>query len=250
MKERLHTRPVHSDRDIREFFEESAAEYREQHGRAEKLRRYRLRLIRAAVRLRPDDRLLDVGCGPGNHLLPLAGEIAGGVGVDFSMGMIRAARATARQTGLQHRFHFLAARAESLPLRGPAHFSAAICIGALEHMPDKPAVLREIRRVLRPGGRLAILTPNGDYIWYRKLAPRLGLNFRHLSSDRFLRPMEARELLRQAGFTDIGISHWSFVPAGDMPRRLARLLRMADWLAKWLRIPSWRGGLLLTARSD
>ena len=72
------TTPVHGLDDVRGFFDRCASAYTEQHGHSERLLAYRLGLIRAHARLRPDDVVLDVGCGPGDHLVALERELRQG----------------------------------------------------------------------------------------------------------------------------------------------------------------------------
>lgn len=229
--------------DIEDFFDRAAADYREAHGSAERLLAYRLGLIRSMMRFNEGDRVLELGCGPGNHLLPLAGSFACALGTDLSAAMIGIASQRCREQGLGDKVRFEVANAETLENIAPRSFDAALCVGALEHMPDKAAVLRSVAHVLVPGGRFCCLTPNGDWPWYRAIAPRLGLATTRLSTDRFIGAAEARELLAQAGFTRIAIGHWTFVPRGDMPAPWGAAMQTLDAVGRLARIGRWRGGL-------
>ncbi len=102
------------------------------------------------------ERVLDVACGTGLVTLRAAGLVGpygAAIGVDISQGMVdRAAeRADARGLG---QVRFLRMEAESLELRDGS-FDVALCSLGLMYVADPVAALREIRRVLRPGGRLA-----------------------------------------------------------------------------------------------
>jgi 2-polyprenyl-6-hydroxyphenyl methylase/3-demethylubiquinone-9 3-methyltransferase len=114
-------------------------------------------------------------------------------------------------------------------------------------MPDKPAVLRQVFRILKPGGAFVCLTPNGDYGWYRWLAPRLGLATRHLSTDQFPSRAELTCWLTAAGFRIARIAHWTFIPRGDVPRGWARVLTLVDGIGKGLGLGVCRGGLAVRA---
>ncbi|ANW00240.1 hypothetical protein LMTR13_08715 [Bradyrhizobium icense] len=126
----------------------------------------------------------------------------------------------------------------------------AICIGAFEHMLDKRAVLASIYRGLKVGGRFFCLTPNADYVWYRTIAPALGVRTKHLSSDRLLTREEFSMLLDQAGFRRSRSAAWTFIPKGDVPALVALLLTMLDVIGRYARLDSFRGGLSLCAWKD
>jgi ubiquinone/menaquinone biosynthesis C-methylase UbiE len=187
--------------DIRSFFDRCASTGSpEQHGHPQRLLEYRLALVRNLARIRPSDVVLDLGCGNGHHLLALAPEVARGIGIDVSPGMIALARARLRNSAWKANLTFEAGNAEELNGILDQSVDLAICIGAFEHMLDKRAVLASVYRVLKFGGRFFCLTPDADYVWYRTIAPVLGFGTKHLSSDRILTHEEFSVLLDQAGF--------------------------------------------------
>jgi ubiquinone/menaquinone biosynthesis C-methylase UbiE len=113
----------------------------------------------------------------------------------LSPAMIEAARALQRDSMWPDRLNFFSGDAERLDRLSDESVDMAICIGALEHMLDKAAVVSSVRRVLKACGRFFCLTVNGDYIWYRVLARHLGIETRHLSTDTFLNQEELVGLL-------------------------------------------------------
>jgi ubiquinone/menaquinone biosynthesis C-methylase UbiE len=109
-----------------------------------------------ALGLSRASRLLDIACGPGNFTGKLADQLpAGGlaVGLDISVPMLT--RAVQDNSG--PRTCYVRGDAGMLPF-GDETFDAVCCFGALYLMPEPFHVAREMVRVLRPGGRVAILT--------------------------------------------------------------------------------------------
>ncbi|MDR5867106.1 malonyl-ACP O-methyltransferase [Halomonas koreensis] len=101
------------------------------------------------------ERVLDLGCGPGEMTAELARRYAGGdavTGLDLAPGMLEEAR---RRHGTTIRW--LCADAEALPL-ATAGIDLAVSNLAIQWCPDLEAVLGELHRVLRPGGRALINT--------------------------------------------------------------------------------------------
>lgn len=130
------------------------------HGHAEAvLRSHRWRTAENSAayllpRLRPTDRILDVGCGPGTITVDLARIVTGGsvVGVDRSEDVVREARAAA--AGLAH------VEVGVGDVYGLDHddgsFDVVHAHQVLQHLSDPVAALREMGRVCRPGGLVAV----------------------------------------------------------------------------------------------
>jgi 2-polyprenyl-6-hydroxyphenyl methylase/3-demethylubiquinone-9 3-methyltransferase len=169
-----------------------------------------------------------------------------GVGVDASKGMIDRANRSLEKSLVQN-IRFQVDDAEVLSSLKKAQFDRVICVGALEHMEDKRAVLDQVYRVLNPGGKFLCLTPDADYIWYRKFAPKLKKAVTHLSTDRFLSDLELGRELQTAGFSSIEMDRWTFVPAGDMPSLWAFCMTAAASLGRWVGCKNWQGGLRVSA---
>ena len=239
---------MHDNADVRAFFDRCAASYSEQHGDPARLLAERLALVRREARLVPDDVVLDLGCGPGHHLLALVPEIARGIGVDLSPAMVEVARARLAGSSWGDRLRFAAGDAAALDgVVATDSVDLVLCIGALEHMLEKQAALASAHRVLRAGGRFFCLAPSGDYLWYRALAPLLGFATKHLSTDIFLTRDALTTLLARAGFDRVRTGSWTFIPRGDMPRSIARLLEGLDAVGRIAGLRALRGGLWVCA---
>jgi SAM-dependent methyltransferase len=105
-------------------------------------------------------RLLDVACGSGKPTLRIAQRTGCHVtGIDLHEEGIRSATANAREIGYEGRAHFRHANAAEPLSFDAASFDALTCIDAINHLPDRPRVLAEWRRVLKPGGRLLFTDP-------------------------------------------------------------------------------------------
>lgn len=117
--------------------------------------------IMKALEVRPGERVLDIGSGPGLLAYDLAATVGAEgrlCGVDLSDSMVAMARA--RCDG-QPQARFEVADACTLPFEDGA-FDVAVSTQVYEYVPDIPQALAELRRVLRPGGRLAILDADYD----------------------------------------------------------------------------------------
>ena len=120
--------------------------------------------------LQPQDLLLDLGCGEGRHTISLGlGESITAVGLDLSARDLRTASLRlADFTFTDADDHlpvcFTQGTGDRLPFRDNA-FSQVVCSEVLEHIPDYVAFLREIKRVIRPGGVLAVSVPAAFPEW-------------------------------------------------------------------------------------
>jgi arsenite methyltransferase len=107
--------------------------------------------------LRPGERVIDVGCGAGIDSLIAAKKVGSEgrvIGVDMTPAMLEKARRAAREMGLAN-VEFREGYAEALPVED-GWADVVISNGVLNLMPDKAAVLEEMSRVLKAGGRLQI----------------------------------------------------------------------------------------------
>lgn len=125
----------------------------------------------AFASLRPGETVVDLGCGGGLDVFLAAARVGAGgraIGIDMTPEMLALARANAMRAGLTN-VEFHQATIDKLPLPdGSVDCVISNCV--INLAPDKPAVFREIARILKPDGRLAV----SDIALKRPLPPELG----------------------------------------------------------------------------
>jgi demethylmenaquinone methyltransferase/2-methoxy-6-polyprenyl-1,4-benzoquinol methylase len=160
----------------------------------------------------PGEKILEIGFGTGHCLAALAnwvGPTGRVIGLDISDGMLAIARARLQQAGLNDRVDLHLGDAARLDFLEPGSLDGVFMSFTLELFdnPEIPRVLQECHRVLKPGGRLAVVSmtktnPPGLavrlYEWFHK----------HMPDYADCRPIFARQALEQSGFTirDVSVS--------------------------------------------
>ncbi|ROS27782.1 methyltransferase domain-containing protein [Cellulomonas sp. PhB150] len=161
--------------------------------------------------LSPGQSLLDVGCGPGTVTIDLAQRLAPGevVGVDTSSAVIEIARAAAKDA--QANVTFDVADAYRLPFPADS-FDVVHAHQVLQHLTDPVAALREMRRVTKPGGIVAVR--DADYSGMTWFPRSTGLDewlalYHEVTQANGAEADAGRRLLswvREAGFDPAGIA--------------------------------------------
>lgn len=174
----------------------------------------------------PGARLLDVGCGTGW----LADHFADYTGLDGSPDAVAAAAERGRNVALHD-------VAEPLPFED-ASFDGIVMKDLLEHVPDPVALVREVRRVLRPGGRVFASSPDAQrWVWddYTHRRPFTRKSFRLLFADQGL-------AVEHVGYESVtpGVG---LISARTRRKRRPRAFAALAWL------PLMRRNVWLTARS-
>ena len=193
--------------------------------------RWRRRAV-ALLEVGPEARILDLCTGTADLLVEALARAEGrrGVGLDLSLPMLSRAEAKLARAGLAARAAVVGGDAQRLPL-APETFDGALVAFGIRNVGDPAAALAEIRRVLRPGGRLVVLefsTPRGRFgrlygAYARHVLPRVGgwisghreaYAYLPASVARFATPAAFGGLMQEAGFRDVswrpltfGIAH-------------------------------------------
>jgi len=182
-----------------------------------------------SLALPPRSRVLDVCTGTADLLVEFLRRDPGhaGVGVDLSGEMLARGARKLRERGLSARSALASGDAERLPLRD-SRFDGALIAFGIRNVGEPLRALREIHRVLRPGGRLVILefgTPPGLLgaayrLYFERVLPRVaGLvsgdraaySYLPASVARFPDPAAFGRLMEEAGFVGV---RWSRLTAG------------------------------------
>jgi demethylmenaquinone methyltransferase/2-methoxy-6-polyprenyl-1,4-benzoquinol methylase len=184
---------------------------------------WRRKAIRA-LEMKSTDRLLDMCTGTGDLAIAAvtgtAGAPADVIGIDFSGEMLRYGLAKVRAAGLTSRIHLSRGDATRVPLPDNSVDAASVAFG-IRNVVDRDRGCREFARVIRAGGRLAVLefgTPQAPlfkpvYQWYfRAVLPRLGglisgnrdaYAYLPASVGEFPAPEVFSQSLRDAGFSRV-----------------------------------------------
>lgn len=168
-------------------------------------------IVRQRLSAQPGERILDIGCGPGFYCTELAEKVGPSgsiVGVDDSASMLALAQRRCAELG---NVELLEGEATAVPV-ADASFDAAISVQVQEYVPDIAASLAEIRRVLKPGGRVLIW----DIDWATASIsgdPSRSERVLRAWDEHLARPFLPRTLtgeLRAAGFGDVELTAHAF----------------------------------------
>ena len=208
-----------------------------------------------APHLRADMRLIDCGCGPGSITVDLAGAVARGevIGIDLRENAVASARELARTRAITN-VTFAVANVYRLPCAN-ASFDAAFACAVLQHLGDPLAALKEIRRVLRPGGVIGIVDGSPTMAFRYPTNPLLETWDKLRGLERAYNTgrspdglgVELRAVLRQAGFTRTqafgGLHTEGGPPAGSLEetRKVAQnhLIRLRGVLGELAIAQGW-----------
>ncbi|KAK2040151.1 methyltransferase domain-containing protein [Colletotrichum somersetense] len=179
----------------------------------------------------PGERVLDVGCGPGNITAHIADLVVPGgglvVGVDPSPERIALARELARPS-----LEFHVGRAEDLSRFADASFDVVYVNSTFHWVQDQPAAAAEFARVLRPGGRLGISGGSGDFLSGQEVIKDKVLSrspYKDYPDNsggvRFLKRAELESILGAAGFSERRIV------VNKITKHAKDSDAMIDWLA-------------------
>jgi len=209
----------------------------------------------ALLEIGPADRVIDLGCGTGRHVLALSTGPGNILGADLSRDDLRIGRylleIMRRRGEVRARVHWLQSAGERLPFVDSA-FDRVICTETLEHVDDDALLARELVRVLKPGGILAVSVPDE---YSERLFWRLSKNYRtHAGGHvRVYGRSEIVRLLRGAGLEPYAVRYRHSLETAYW---LSHVAFWSDWgkqgpitgaLRKWLDSGRARQSRIVTA---
>jgi SAM-dependent methyltransferase len=220
-----------SDSPIRRFFDAMAVE-RDAIIAADPVYRFeqmaRQRTVLALLGLQEGSSVLDLGCGNARDLVALQRERSDLrlMGIDLSEAMLREGRVCFGQLAASPQL--VLGDASHLPFRSEC-FDGAICSEVVEHVPNWRDVIAEVARILRPGGRLVLTTPNrwGTYGLDRATLGRLHDWFRPSAHpyDEWKEPREVEAALGTAGLKVVERRGICYLPGYNVTYRLSSRMK-------------------------
>jgi ubiquinone/menaquinone biosynthesis C-methylase UbiE len=164
----------------------------------------------APLALAPGQTALDLGCGPGYvaaHIARLVGPSGRVHALDVNPDFVARARAVAAEAGVEKRVevHHLTGARFPLP---DALCDRALAKNVLEYVPDAAATLREVHRVLKPGGMLTAMDSDWAFVLIEPLTPDEIRDLFAAAGPAFKEPYIGRKLrglFRAVGFRDVRV---------------------------------------------
>jgi len=223
-----------TDRYNDEYFGDLAERYRKR----TRFARQRIRNVFSLLPSLRDQTVVDLGCGMGTFTIEAARSGASAFGIDMMAPALAAARRVAEVEGVRARF--VRADAAGLPIAS-ARADVVIAADLTEHLDDDTLshVLAEARRILRPGGRLVLYTPERGHI-FEQLREKGILTDGDPSHIGLRSAGELADAVRRAGFAPD--------PVQFLPSHLPVWNLLERSLSRW--VPFLRRRIGLVARAE
>lgn len=216
------------------YFADLASRYRQRN----RFARQRIANVFSLLPELKGKRVLDLGCGMGTFTVEAAQRGAVAVGLDMMPTALQAALRVAREERVSDA-RFILGDAAQLPAAA-ATFDVVLAADLTEHLDDRTLgrMLAEVRRVLKPGGRLVLYTPEASHIF--EVLRERGVMKQDPSHIGIRRARDLAALTRQAGFTPERVTY--------LPSHLPGLKQLERAFGRWIPLLRRRAGVV--ARRD
>jgi SAM-dependent methyltransferase len=186
----------------------------------------------ACVGMTPADRVLEVGCGMGRYTLPLVARGYQVSGMDLTQALLD----RLREYGGGLDVPLYCADVLNPPGELLGRFDVVCGLFTLHHLHDVPSCMGAMRRLLRPGGRIAFLEPNAwNPLYYVQIAVTPRMTWQGDKGVARMRKSVVLPAMREAGFTDLTVRRFGLFPPFVTNRSWGRAL---EGLLE--RFPPWR----------
>ncbi|MDI6759771.1 MAG: glycosyltransferase [Candidatus Brocadiaceae bacterium] len=212
----------------------------------------RQRAVFELLRPAPGERILEVGCGSGRDMILFSSKGARYVGLDYGYGIVGIAKERlVKEKGMGT---LTVADATKLPFKN-CSFDKVSCSEVLEHIPEYTKALKEINRVLKPGGKATFTVPNrhsfkGLARWYRSLIYRVFNRCDLHPYDEWKTRRELEVALKESGLEvqeEIGANFTpEFFSSPSLCQRLTGVVGFVEERIRW-RLPGWGNTLAMMA---
>ena len=238
------TKVATSSRDVLSFYDDYASTWDERFGDSPANAHFhatRLNTLLALARFAPSDKAVELGVGTGAYLSEIAPRVARLLAVDGSAGMLDVLK---RKHPQLMNIDVLQCDLEQPLQAADVNADIVYWFGLLEHIIEVPVFLDNCRRMLKPGGRIVLVAPNGRCPWYSGLRRFLRAGA-HCSTDHYYTPEQCDRLMAEHGFMRDGLVYWGYAPAG-LNSRLYGLLTLLGRFVDATPLRRYAGGMTVS----
>jgi ubiquinone/menaquinone biosynthesis C-methylase UbiE len=184
---------------------------------------------------------VELGVGTGLFTDRLAPRFKRLVVVDFSPQMLDALRPKLAARGVDN-VDYVCARAEAVGSVVDGGADMVCCFGLLENITDLTPLFREVRRMLKPGGRFVGVASNGSCPWYA-LRARMSGDKWYWRDVHLCTGSELRDVARTAGLETHTITGWGLIPSQLPESALLAPVAAVERILEFTPLRRWMGGL-------
>lgn len=238
------TKIAQSSKDVIEFYDSYAATWDDRFGSNQstlEFHRIRLESFFQVANLKKSDLVAELGVGTGIYLDAIGPRVKEIICIDGSVNMLNILKENHKKLS-----NLRILQMDLVQEQPSMDFLADLlyCFGLIEHIIDANIFLENCKKMLKNGGRLIFVTPNGRSPWYSGIR-KLWRAGSHCSSDTYYSKGELDELLQSHGFVPDAAVYWGFFPAG-ISDHLYRALSIIGRILRKTWIKKYAGGITVS----